>query len=111
MTAIAGAAAAVIGVSAGPAAASTVTPRAPSAPGIMAPPVIAAGYFALPKPGGAPAFTHIQDTFTVPQAACTGTQTAVAEQRAGLDGINDATIERVGDSEGCLQGQVAYRAW
>jgi peptidase A4-like protein len=108
---ISGAAAALVGVSPGLAAASAVTPRVPSAPGITALPVIAAGYFAVPKPGGAPAFTHIQDTFTVPQVACTGTQTAVAEQRAGLDGINDATIERVGVSEGCLQGQVAYWAW
>lgn len=107
----AGAAAVVAALSPGLASASTIAPRAPVARGIAAPPVIAAGYFAVPKPGGAPAFTHIQDTFTVPQVACTGTQTAVAEQRAGIDGINDATIERVGISEGCLQGQIAYWAW
>lgn len=111
-TAIAGAAAAVIGVSAGPAAAGTVTARAPGVRGILAPPIIAAGYYAVPIPGSTTTFTNVHDTFTIPQVACTG-NTAIAQQRAGLDGINGSTVERVGISEICHQGtsKPAYSAW
>lgn len=112
MAAIAGAAAAAISVSAGPAAASTVTPQELAVPGIAAPPIIAAGYYAVPAPGSPATFTRIHDTFTIPQVACTGSA-AIAQQRAGLDGISNATVERVGISEICQQGtgKPAYSAW
>jgi hypothetical protein len=108
--AIAGAAAVVVGLSAGSAAASPVASRAPAGPRIAAPPIIAAGYFATPKPGSGTSFIHVQDTFVVPQVACTGT-TAIAQQRAGLDGLSDATVERVGISEACQNAVPAYNAW
>jgi peptidase A4-like protein len=111
LAAIAGAAAVAVGLSAGPAAASPVTWRAPAGAGIAAPPIIAAGYFAVPKPGSGTSFIHVQDTFIVPQVACTGTRTTIAQQRAGLDGFSDATVERVGISEACAQGAPAYFAW
>ena len=72
----------------------------------------AAGYYAVPIPGSPVTFTRIHDTFTIPQVACTG-GTAIAQQRAGLDGISNATVERVGISEICQQGtsKPAYSAW
>ena len=109
MAAIAGAAAVVVGLSAGSAAASPVASRVPAGPRIAAPPIIAAGYFAVPKPGSGTSFTRVQDTFVIPQAGCTGN--AVAQQRAGLDGLSDTTVERVGISEVCTGAAPSYSAW
>ena len=108
MTAIAGTAAVVVGLSAGSAAASPATSRAP-APGIALTPIIGSGYFAVPIPGSNTSFTHIQDTFVIPQVACTGS--AIAQQRTGIDGLSDATVERVGISEICTGAAPSYNAW
>jgi hypothetical protein len=105
ITAFAAAAAAVIGVFAGPAAASTVTAAAPGIPEVPITSAWASGYAAVPMPGGAPSFTHIQDTYTIPTLNCAKTPNAVAEFRTGLDGISDGTIERVGVSATCSGGQ------
>jgi hypothetical protein len=107
MTALA--AAAVAALSAIPAAASTA--RAPGiAPALTS--GWASGYAAVPKTAGAKAFTHIQDTYTLPTLDCTTTPNAVAQFRTGLDGISDNTIERVGVSATCsggaFKGDVAW---
>ena len=98
------AAAAVLGVSAGPAAASTVTARAPGIPGAPYISSWASGYAAVPLPGGGPAFTHIQDTYTLPPVNCGITPNASAQFRTGLDGLKNNTIERVGVSATCAAG-------
>jgi hypothetical protein len=71
----------------------------------------ASGYAAVPMPGGAPAFTYIQDTYTLPAVSCATTPNASVQFRTGLDGISDSTIERVGVSATCNGGQPVYTAW
>ena len=39
------------------------------------------------------------------------TPNGVAQTRAGLDGISDNTVERVGISEACKNGAPSYTAW
>jgi hypothetical protein len=107
LTAIAGAAAAVVGLSAGSAGASTVTAAAPGIPGGLYTSPWASGYAAVPKPAGAPAFTHIEDTYTLPALNCAKTPNGLAQFRTGLDGIKDNTIERVGVSALCGNGASA----
>jgi hypothetical protein len=111
--ALAGAAAAVIGLSAGPAAASTATARTSDLLGVTPfTSAWASGYAAVTTPGRATAFTHIQDTYTLPAINCAKTPNASAQFRTGLDGITDGTIERVGVSATCSGGQPAvYTAW
>lgn len=112
LTAIAGAAAAVVSLSAGSAVASTVKAAAPGILGGLYTSPWASGYAAVPKPGGAPAFTHIEDTYTLPAVNCTKTPNALAQFRTGLDGLNDSTIERVGVSALCINAApVADFAW
>src|ERR1700690_136563 len=110
----ASAAAAVVlaGVSAGSAMAGPVPSRAPDRPDTTSSSPVASGYAAVPKTGGATAFSHIQDSFTVPTASCAAAPNAIAAMRAGLDGVNNATIERVGINETCASGGTAtYTAW
>jgi Peptidase A4 family len=110
LMAVAGAAAVVVGVSAGSAVASPIAPVAPAIPHLQSP--IASGYAAVPAPHGAQAFTHVQVSFTVPSVICPVTPNgAIAQQRAGLDGISDGTIERAGIGESCQQGAAPYTAW
>jgi hypothetical protein len=104
----AGAAAAVVALSPGLASAS---PVAPAVPGITFVSPIASGYAAVPKPGGSPDFTHVQSAYRVPTANCAMTPDGVAQTRAGLDGISDDTVERVGISEACTNGAPSYTAW
>jgi hypothetical protein len=104
--------AAVIGASAGPAVAGTVPARTPGLLGVT--PYSspwASGYAAVPMPGGATAFTHIEDTYTLPALNCTTTPNASVQFRTGIDGISDGTIERVGVSATCADGQPVYTAW
>jgi hypothetical protein len=108
----AAAAAVLVGVSAGPATASPVTSRAPERPQTTLNSPIASGYAAVPKKGGATAFSHIQDTFTVPAVNCASTPNATAQMRAGLGGIPGGPTERVGISETCKNGEApAYTTW
>jgi hypothetical protein len=111
LTAIVGAAIAVAGASAGSAAASPVAVGARVIPAITISSPVASGYAAVPKSGGAKAFNHVQDSYTVPGVNCGVTPNAVAQQRAGLDGITDNTIERVGISEMCQGPTATYVAW
>jgi len=104
---VAGAAATVAVMSPGLASAS---PGGPAVPGITLVSPIASGYAAVPKPGGAD-FIHVQSTYVVPQVNCTMTPNGVAQTRAGLDGISDNTVERVGISEACKNGAASYTAW
>jgi hypothetical protein len=100
----------VAGVSAGSAVAGTATPGAPAFPVLKSP--IASGYAAVPKPNGAQAFTHVQVSFTVPSVICPAPRSGgLSQERAGLDGISDDTIERVGISEACQAGTPPYTAW
>jgi hypothetical protein len=110
LVAVAGAAALVVGVSAGSAAASPGAPGAPAFPVLKSP--IASGYAAVPAPTPAQSFTHVQATFTVPSVICPApVNGGIAQQRVGLDGISDGTIERVGIGESCQQGAAPYTAW
>jgi hypothetical protein len=104
---LATAAVAVICASAAPAAASKATAATPGLMGGLITSPWASGYAAVPKPGGAPAFTHIQDSFTIPGVDCAKTPNAIAQFRTGIDGISDGTIERVGVSATCSQGTFA----
>jgi hypothetical protein len=107
LMAAAGATAAVVTFSPGLAAAS---PLAPAVPGISFVSPIASGYAAMPKPGGSD-FIHVQTTYLVPTVNCVMTPNGVAQTRAGLDGISDDTVERVGISEVCKNGAASYTAW
>jgi len=107
LTAIAGAAVAVAVMAPGLAAAS---PVAPGTLGIIVVSPIASGYAAVPKPGGAD-FIHVQSAYQVPKVNCAMTPNGVAQTRAGLDGISDNTVERVGISEACKNGAPSYTAW
>jgi hypothetical protein len=107
LAAAAGAAAAMVGAAPGLAAAS---PAAPGALGITLVSPIASGYAALPKPGGAQDFSHVQATFAVPGVACTA-QNRTAQTRAGLDGITSSTAEQVGVNEACVNAVPFYTAW
>jgi hypothetical protein len=110
LVAVAGAAAVVVGVSAGSAAASPGASGTPTFPVLKSP--IASGYAAVPGPTiAAQSFTHVQATFTVPTVICPGVNGGIAQQRVGLDGISDGTIERVGIGENCQQGAAPYTAW
>jgi hypothetical protein len=102
-----GAVAVLAGVLAAPVAASAVADRVPGKN--LSP--IASGYAAVPKTGGATAFRHVQASFAVPRAHCAVTPNAIAQQRAGIDGITDGTVERVGVSETCKAGSAKYAAW
>jgi Peptidase A4 family len=102
----AGATAAVVAFSPGLATASPVTP---AVPGISFVSPIASGYAAVPKSGGQD-FVHIQTTFVVPSVTCTA-QNATAQTRAGLDGITNDTVERVGVNEACVNAVAFYTAW
>ena len=108
LLAAAGAAAAVVAFAPGLAAASPVTP---GLPGITIVSPIASGYAAVPKPGGSPDFTHVQSAYQVPAVNCAMTPNGIAQTRAGLDGIGDDTVERVGISEACKNGAPSYTAW
>ena len=108
LLAAAGAAVAVVALSSGLAAASPVTP---GLPGITIVSPIASGYAAVPKPGGSPDFTHVQSAYQVPAVNCAMTPNGIAQTRAGLDGIGDDTVERVGISEACKNGAPSYTAW
>jgi hypothetical protein len=110
LTVIAAAAAAIAGASPGLAAASAAEPRVPSIPAITLVSPIASGYAAVPKPGGTD-FIHVQASFTLPALSCTTTPNGIAQMRAGLDGVSDNTVERVGVSEACKNGAPAYAAW
>jgi hypothetical protein len=110
LAAVAVAAVVVMGVSAGSAAASPAASARPAFPILNSP--IASGYAAVPMPNGAKSFTHVQVSFTVPGVVCPVPATGdIAQQRAGLDGISDDTIERVGISEACQAGAAPYTAW
>jgi hypothetical protein len=109
LLAVAGAAVVAMGVSAGSAAASPAGPARPAFPILDSP--IASGYAAVPMTNGAKSFTHVQVSFTVPSVVCPAPGGGVAQQRAGLDGISDDTIERVGISEACQAGTAPYTAW
>jgi Peptidase A4 family len=100
----AGAAVAVVALSPGLASAGPVVP------GITIVSPIASGYAALPKPGGAQDFVHVQTTFNVPAVTCSA-QNATAQTRAGLDGITNDTVERVGVNEACVNAVAFYTAW
>jgi hypothetical protein len=103
-----GAAAAVVALS--PALASA-SPTAAAVPGIFYVSPIASGYAAVPEPGGTPNFIHVQSTYQVPKVNCQMTPNGVAQTRAGLDGISDNTVERVGINETCTNGAPTYTAW
>jgi Peptidase A4 family len=107
---ITGAAAAVVGVSPGLAAASPAAPGMPGIPGITLVSPIASGYAAVPRPGGPPNFIHVQAIWAVPAVACTA-KNATAQTRAGLDGITDSTAEQVGVNEVCLNAVPFYTAF
>ena len=107
LTAVAGAAVAVAVMAPGLAAAS---PVAPGTLGISIVSPIASGYAAVPKPGGAD-FIHVESAYQVPKVNCAMTPNGVAQTRAGLDGISDNTVERVGISEACKNGAPSYTAW
>ena len=107
LAAVAGAAAAMLGATPGLAAAS---PAAPTVPGITIVSPIASGYAAVPKPGGAQSFIHVQTTFAVPAVTCSA-QNATAQTRAGLDGITDNTAEQVGVNEACVNAVPFYTAF
>jgi Peptidase A4 family len=110
LVAAAGAAVVVMGVSAGSAAASPAVSAGPAFPVLHSP--IASGYAAVPMTNGAKSFTHVQVSFTVPAVVCpVPADGDIAQQRAGLDGISDNTIERVGISESCQAGAAPYTAW
>jgi hypothetical protein len=110
LAAVAGAAVVVLGGSAGSAAASPAASARPAFPILNSP--IASGYAAVPMTNGAKSFTHVQVSFTVPGVVCPVPATGgVAQQRAGLDGISDDTLERVGISESCQAGAAPYTAW
>jgi hypothetical protein len=109
LAAVAGAAVVAMGLSAGSAAASPAAPARPAFPVLNSP--IASGYAAVPMPNGAKSFTHVQVSFTVPSVVCPAPSGDIAQQRAGLDGISDDTIERVGISEACQAGAAPYTAW
>jgi len=90
--------------------AGPVTSRAPDR--AAAAPIIASGYAALPKSGGATSFTHVQNTFTVPGLNCASTPNGTAEMRAGIGGVSGgSTIQRVGISETCKGGAASYSSW
>jgi Peptidase A4 family len=107
LIAAAGATVAVVVFAPGLAAAS---PLAPAVTGITLVSPIASGYAAVPKPGGSN-FIHVQTAYQVPKVNCTVTPNGVAQTRAGLDGISDDTVERVGISEACKNGAASYTAW
>jgi hypothetical protein len=109
LAAVAGAAA-IVGATPGLAAASPAAPGAPGIPGITLVSPIASGYAAVPKPGGAQDFIHVQATFTVPGVTCSA-QNGTAQTRAGLDGISDNTAEQVGVNEVCLNAVPFYTAF
>lgn len=107
---ITGAAAVVVGMSPGLAAASPAGPGSSGIPHIALVSPIASGYAAVPKTGAASDFIHVQTTFVVPAVTCTA-QNQIAQTRAGLDGISDNTVERVGVSEACVNAVAFYTAW
>ncbi|HEX4833102.1 MAG TPA: G1 family glutamic endopeptidase [Trebonia sp.] len=109
----AGVAAAVVlaGISAGTAAASPVTSRAPATPEATSTSPIASGYAATPKGGGATSFTSVQDTFTVPRLNCASTPNGTAQMRAGLGPIISSMYAQVGLSETCTNGVASYVTW
>ena len=109
VAAAAGAAVVAVGLSAGSAAASPAASAGPAFPVLDSP--IASGYAAVPMPNGAKSFTHVQVSFTVPSVICPAPSGDIAQQRAGLDGISDDTIERVYISESCQAGIPPYTAW
>lgn len=111
LLAAAGAAVLMVGVSAGSAVASQVAPGAPTIPHLKSP--TASGYAAVPGPTvAARTFTHVQVSFTTPTVICPAPANGgIAQQRAGLDGISDGTIERVGIGESCQSGAAPYTAW
>ncbi len=55
-------------------------------------------------------FAGVQATFVVPSVTCTA-QNATAQTRAGLDGITNDTVERVGVNEACVNAVAFYTAW
>jgi hypothetical protein len=109
LVAVAGAAVVVMGVSAGSAAASPAVSARPAFPVIHSP--IASGYAAVPMTNGAKSFTHVQVSFTVPAVICPAPSGDIAQQRAGLDGISDDTVERIGVSESCQAGTAPDTVW
>jgi hypothetical protein len=110
LMASAGAAVVVAAVSAGSAAASPVTSATPAFPILKT--TEASGYAAVPATGTAQTFTHVQVSFTVPSVICpTPLNGGIAQERAGLDGISDGTIERVGIGQACVAGMAPYTAW
>jgi len=102
---------ALAGVCAGPALAGPVAPQTLARPETSSPSPITSGYAAVPPSGSAMTFTHVQDAFTVPTVNCTSVPNGTAQMRAGLDGVNNATIERVGLSETCTGGAASYSTW
>jgi hypothetical protein len=90
--AMAGAAAVAIGVSAGPAAASTRTARAPNiVMGLKIPSATTSGWAAEQKfkPGDATAFTRVQDSFVLPTVTCDQTGNGIAAFGVSLGGGGD----------------------
>jgi hypothetical protein len=115
MTVIAGAAAAVIGAAAGPAAASTATARPPHLIGGTLSVWWASGYEAVakPGPGNASSFTHIDAYFTVPLVNCHPNPPDPPPSEAQFRvGLGQGSIERVGVSETCTPGSLPrYWTW
>jgi hypothetical protein len=106
-----GTAAAVVltGVSAGSALAGPVTSRAPDRPEATVTSKIASGYAAVPKTGGAKAFTHVQDSFTVPGLNCASFPNGTAQMRAGL--FSALNVVQDGLNETCTDGVASYTTW
>lgn len=102
---------ALAGVCAGPALASPVTSQVLTRPETSSPSPITSGYAAVPPSGSSMTFTHVQVAFTVPTVNCTSVPNGTAQMRAGLDGVGNATVERVGLSETCTNGAASYSTW
>jgi hypothetical protein len=86
--AVAGAAAVAIGVSAGPAAASTLTARTPVHPGVLIPSLTSSGWAAEPILP-AETFTRVQDFFKLPKVTCDQNPGGVAAFGVSLGGGSD----------------------
>jgi hypothetical protein len=69
------------------------------------------GYIALPKSGKATSFRYVQADYTVPSVNCGVTPNAFSYDWVGLDGDSDSTVEQDGVSGYCVGGSASYFGW
>jgi hypothetical protein len=69
------------------------------------------GYIALPKSGHTKSFRYVKASYTVPSVNCGVTNYAFAYHWVGLDGDTDGTVEQDGVADYCVSGTPDYFAW